>query len=677
MRIGIQYRLLLGTLLFLSTFALISGAYVQQQKIKQDKQFRIHAEIITNDLWALSHEGARSYLTLAAQVNHFQFFDLLLENGSPFVHVDGQALSGLDKLLHAVHLLPLRTLSSDILYQGHHIGSLQGGQYIRVFYPLLNIFALLLLLMLAGLFTLNLVFNRRILEEQVRERTQKHRDSERRFHDLVNLLPEMVSEADTNGNLTYANALALARFKLSAAQLCKTSIFDCIAMEQHEQARSKVSSVLKGEPQQLVEYTARAADESTFPVLIRSAPIYEKGRVCGIRSVIIDISERLSLEKQLRQAQKVEVLGLMAGGVAHDLNNILSGIINYPELILMKLPEDSPVRKHVEAIKKSGLRAAEIVADLLTVSRGVSASKVVAAPNVLVREYLESPEFIQLQHMSPEISWETDLQQDAAHILCSPIHFKKSLMNLMTNAAEAIDGPGTVSVFTITCRIEAGDPAEDALAAGTYCVLAVSDTGPGITTEDLEQIFEPFYTRKVMGKSGTGLGLTVVWNTMQDHDGNIRVHSDAGGTTFALYFPITEQKAILPAPEGELQATRGDGQKILVIDDDPQQRELAQLLLTSLNYRADAVSSGEEAIEYLRSRFVHLLLLDMLMPPGMNGLQTYKQILAIHPGQKAVIASGFSENEDVQAAKALGAAAFIKKPYIMEELGRIVYIALR
>lgn len=677
MRIGIQYRLLLGALLFLSLFTMISAAYVQQQKIKQDTQFKIHAAIIANDLWALSHEGARSYLTLAAQVNHFQYFDLLLENGSPFVHVDGQDLSGLDKLLHSVNLLPLRTMSSDILYHGRLIGSLQGGQYMRFFYPLLNIFALLLLLMLAGLFILNLVFNRRMLEEQVRERTQKYRDSERRFYDLVNLLPEMVAEADTNGNLTYANALALAGFKISTAQLRKTSIFDFIVPEQHERARLRVSNLPNGGPQQLEEYTARASDGSTFPVLIRSAPIYEKGRACGFRSVLIDISERLSMEKQLRQAQKVEVIGLMAGGVAHDLNNILSGIINYPELILMQLAEDSPVRKHVKAIKKSGLRASEIVADLLTVSRGVSARKVVSAPNVLVQEYLESPEFIQLQNMSPEISWETDLQQNASPILCSPIHFKKSLMNLMSNAAEAIDGPGTVSVSTTTCRTEAGDPAGDALAAGTYCVLVVSDTGPGITAENLEHIFEPFYTRKVMGKSGTGLGLTVVWNTMQDHDGDIRVHSDAEGTTFALYYPVTEHKAVLPAPEGELQAPRGDGRKILVVDDDPQQRELAQLLLTSLNYKTDAVSSGEEAVEYLRSRFVHLLLLDMLMPPGMNGLQTYKQILAIHPGQKAVIASGFSENEDVHAARALGAAAFIKKPYVMEELGRIVYTALR
>ena len=164
---------------------------------------------------------------------------------------------------------------------------------------------------------------------------------------------------------------------------------------------------------------------------------------------------------------------------------------------------------------------------------------------------------------------------------------------------------------------------------------------------------------------------------MQDHAGEVRVSSENNGTTFTLYFPTTDQNIQPVDPAGALQTKRGKGQKILVIDDNPQQQDIAMQLLTSLNYRVTAVSSGEEAIDYLRTRFVHLLLLDMLMPPGINGLQTYKQILTIHPKQKAIIASGFSESDDVQQVLKLGATDFIKKPYVMEQLGQVVYTALQ
>lgn len=669
-------QLAAGCFLIGIAFSLVSFAYIQHKNIQDNIRFKTHADIIKNDIWALNKSGIKSYLQLAVQANKYRYLAVLLEDDTPFFQVTGPEPTGLDHFLSLLHLLPLEKLSADIVYKNQLIGSLHGEQYVRIFYPLLNIFFFMVLTLLASLFMLYLYYNRRFLEQQVFERTQKHQASERRFHDLVNLLPEMVCETDLQGNLTYANKIALKQLNITKRELLNSSLFAFIVPEQVQHAREKFTNLIQGQEQKLDEYTVRTPDGILFPVLARSAPIYSGDEIIGIRSVIVDITERCSLEEKLHRAKRMEIIGLMAGGVAHDLNNILSGVINYPELILKKLPADSELRGQVKAIKRSGLRAADVVSDLLTVARGVAAPRTVAAPNTMINEYLNSPEFLQLQSLYPNISWKSVLDPAVVNISCSPIHVKKSIMNLVINAAEAITDSGRVTISTAVCEQDDPDQQDEVIRRKRWTVIKIHDTGPGIAPADLDHIFDPFYTRKVMGKSGTGLGLTVVWNTVQDHNGEIRVNSDERGTTFSLYFPVTDRNFTPAEPTPDLKTLRGSGEKILVIDDNPQQQDIALQILTSLNYQVSVVSSGEEAVEYLRTRFVHILLLDMLMPPGLNGLQTYKQILTIHPGQKAVIASGFSENDDVRQTLQLGAASFIKKPYVMEQLGRVIYNAL-
>ena len=636
----------------------------------------MHAQILSHDLWALNRFGVKSYLQLAARENHFRNLIVSLEDGTLFVQISSPPLSGSDKLLLSLHLLPINTFSTEIFSHGKKIGSLTGKQYSRIFYPLLNIFLVLLLIVLIAIVGFNLFQNHKILGQLVRDRTRKYRESERRFQDLVNLLPEMVAETDKRGNLTYANKMFFKQFKIPNSSLQGTNFLEYMIPQQRERGGKVFAALLQGKEHDLEEFTAQAQDGTMFPVLVRSAPILSDTGISGVRSIIIDITERCSLEEELRKAQRMEIIGMMAGGVAHDLNNILSGVINYPELILMKLPRNSELRRHVKAIKNSGLRASEVVADLLTVSRGITAEKSAANPNRLVNKYLQSPEFLKIRSLFPKLEWQTALDPDLPNISCSPVHVKKCLMNLINNAAEATRESGLITIRTESIRIKPQKSRHSSPAPGKYAVVSVSDTAPGIAEQDLEHIFEPFYTKKNLGRSGTGLGLTVVWNTMQDHRGTVRVNSTKNGTIFLLYFPAGSQEVIAPRPTADVEKFMGNGEKILVIDDDPQQRDIARQLLTSLNYTVSVVSSGEEAVAYLRTRFVHLLLLDMLMPPGMNGLQTYKQILAIHPKQKAVIASGFSANSDVKKTLQLSAAAFIKKPYTLKQLGQIMYATL-
>ena len=187
---------------------------------------------------------------------------------------------------------------------------------------------------------------------------------------------------------------------------------------------------------------------------------------------------------------------------------------------------------------------------------------------------------------------------------------------------------------------------------------------------DIGKIFEPFYTKKVMGRSGTGLGLAVVWGTVKDHDGYIDVQSEEGkGSTFTLYFPVTREESVSDQKVVSPESYMGRGESILVVDDVKEQRELATTMLSSLGYRVSAVSGGEEALAYLKTNKVDLMVLDMIMDPGMDGLETYQRVLEINPKQKAIIVSGFSETDRVKKAQELGAGAYVRKPYIREKIG--------
>ena len=261
--------------------------------------------------------------------------------------------------------------------------------------------------------------------------------------------------------------------------------------------------------------------------------------LCTLR----DVSERIRLEEQLRQAQKMEAIGALAGGVAHDLNNILAGLVSYPELLLMDLPEDSPLRKPMMTIKRSGERAAAIVKDLLTLARhGVSAVESVNL-NQVISDYFVTPEYQKLKDHYPNIRVEKRLTEDLFPIVGSSVHLLKAIANLVLNAAEAMPEGGKVVVSTENHHINGSQMGYDFLETGDYAALIVSDSGKGIASKDLARIFEPFYTNKQMGRSGTGLGMTVVWGIVKDHHGHIDVKSEEGkGCTLSLYFPATREK---------------------------------------------------------------------------------------------------------------------------------------
>jgi len=388
--------------------------------------------------------------------------------------------------------------------------------------------------------------------------------------------------------------------------------------------------------------------------------------------------ERKKLEERVARQEKMESLGRLAGGVAHDLNNILTGMVTYPDYLLWTIPdtpENKKVRDVINTVKESGERASAIVSDLLTMTRSSTAEMKPLDLNKLVEDYKKSPEYIELMNRYPRITFETLLDRDLYNILGSSHMIHKALMNLVINAAEAMPNGGKITVSTENRYVDKAINGYDSIYEGNYVVLSVADQGTGIPQEDLKRIFEPFYTKKAMGRSGTGLGLSVVWNTMQTHKGYINVQSqESVGTIFELYFPITEE-AIEQQADIPIDQYRGNNEKILVVDDIAYMRIVTSKILESLGYDVATVSSGEEAIEYIKQNPVDLIILDMIMDPGIDGCETYQRIVEIRP-TKAIIVSGYSETDRVRKAKELGAGQFLQKPYRLQDIGLAVYTEL-
>ncbi len=389
----------------------------------------------------------------------------------------------------------------------------------------------------------------------------------------------------------------------------------------------------------------------------------------ALQAIVRDITERKRLEKMLQRSQKMESLGLLASGVAHDLNNVLSGIVSYPDLLLLRLPEDSKLRKPIKQIRDSGFRAAAIVDDLLTIARGVATAREPLNLNDLIHEYLNSPELKKLQQNHPGVNMKTNLESGLFNMSGSKVHIRKVLMNLVSNAAEAIETKGSLTISTMNRYLDKPVKGYDEVKMDEYVVLSVANDGAEISSEELERIFEPFYTKKINGRSGTGLGLAVVWNVARDHEGYIDIESDENGTHFELYFPITREEISETSSSQPVQTYKGNNESILVVDDEEKQRDITSQMLDSLGYKVKAVASGEEAVAYLTEHCVDLMLLDMIMDPGINGRETYQRIKAMHPKQKAIIVSGFAETNEVKKAQKIGAGRFIKKPFTMEQIG--------
>jgi PAS domain S-box-containing protein len=425
------------------------------------------------------------------------------------------------------------------------------------------------------------------------------------------------------------------------------------------------------------EWRYRRRDGTLVPMDTVVSALYQAdGSVSGYVSVMRDITERLkaeeqkrALERQLRQAQKLEAIGTLAGGIAHDFNNILGAVIGFTELARMELPEGSPARNDLDQVLKAGLRAKDLVRQILTFSR--KGTETLAPIDVvpIVKEALKM-----LRASLPttvEIKKRLVLAKGA--VKSEPTQIHQILMNLCTNAAQAMGEQGGVLEITLAETVLNPEdlPPHELPASGPFLELAVRDSGPGIAKEVLEHIFEPYFTTKEKGL-GSGLGLSVVHGIVQRHGGWIRVESEPGaGSCFRVFLPLLNGVPVTPPPE-DWTLPRGR-EHILAVDDEKPLREILMKALDHLGYRVTATGDPREAL----TRFAEapdsfdLVITDMTMPK-LTGDRLIEEILSIRPGLPVIICTGYSDQLSETRVREIGARALLMKPFEIGALAQKV-----
>jgi len=513
------------------------------------------------------------------------------------------------------------------------------------------------------------------------------RCGEQNLNSIIKTVPDIIFRLDGTGRITFISP-AISKYTDHSDQLLGQPVFNLVVPDDLQKAQYRLNEKRTGERathgleiRLLLAPKQDGTTDSSGYFSVSAEGIYNSDNpstteFMGTQGIIRDIAEQKKLESRLIHAQKMEAIGSLAAGVAHDLNNILTGLVSYPDLLLLELPKDSPLRKRVFAIQQSGQKAAAIVQDLLTFARrGVAISEIVNV-NTIITEYLAAPEYIDRQESHPGMTLRTDFSPDLMNIKGSKVHLSKVIMNTLNNAAEAMPSGGSISISTYNTYLDTPLSVYEEIPEGEYVCCRIEDEGVGIGPDDIKKIFEPFYTNKSMKRSGSGLGMTIIWATIKDHAGFIDIQSREGeGTQFTMYLPATREIADNNGHKMVLEDYLGK-EEILIVDDVPEQIEIATKMLSKLGYNVSSARSGEAAVDFMEKHGADLIVLDMIMPGGIDGLETYKRIVSIHPGQKAIIASGYSETERVKMLRELGVETYIQKPYTLEKIGIAVRMEL-
>jgi PAS domain S-box-containing protein len=413
------------------------------------------------------------------------------------------------------------------------------------------------------------------------------------------------------------------------------------------------------------EFTYKRKDGRIINVLETVTTVRdENGDIVAYRGIQRDITEQKQLQEQLLQAQKMESIGTLAGGIAHDFNNLLGGILGYASLMKTKLPEGHQIYQYADTVERSATRAAELTAQLLAFARGGKYEMRIIDLNAIVNETLG----IIGRTFDKSIDIETHLDEQLPTIEADAGQIQQVLMNLCVNGRDAMNGHGRLIIETkVETITEEYVRAHMNAVMGTCVVLSVTDTGSGMNEEIVERIFEPFFTTKPEGE-GTGLGLSMVYGVVKNHDGYVRVYSEPGeGSTFKVYLPVNGKPKA--REKQECGAIDNGSGLVLVVDDEASIRSLARDILESYGYNVLLAEDGPEAIKLYSERGdeIDLVILDMVMPK-MSGRETFAKLKDLNPSVKALLSTGYSQNGKAKGILESGVMAFVQKPYNVNAL---------
>ena len=386
--------------------------------------------------------------------------------------------------------------------------------------------------------------------------------------------------------------------------------------------------------------------------------------------MVEDITERKILEKQLVQAQKFEAIGQLAGGVAHDFNNMIGAILGWADLGIEETELGSRLHRHFEKVRQQGLRAAALTKQLLAFAR----RQILEPRNVDLNKTVVETLSLLEKVIGSNIEIRADLPPDVALVRADPTQIEQVLMNLCINARDAMPAGGSLVIETRNMFLDERFCAAQPLAhVGDYVLLSVTDTGTGMDAATLDRIFEPFFTTKELGK-GTGLGLATVYGIVRQHGGFLQVHSEPGsGTTFSGYFPVSTEAVAAPERTEEVGPVQGGSETILLAEDHEGLRQLAVETLTTLGYTVVLAADGEQAVQefHLFRDQVRLALLDVMLPK-MSGLEVYERIRRFNPELPAIFVTGYSADVALIQKVRQEGWPVLQKPYASRVLARTV-----
>lgn len=506
-----------------------------------------------------------------------------------------------------------------------------------------------------------------------RKNEEELRRSEERYRDLVERLPVALFEADRGFRLFFANRHSFGMFGFSCDDFAKgISGLELLAPEDRDRAKINFAMQLKGVEPGTVEYTALKKDGSTFPILLHAASIVKDGEIVGLQVIIVDITERkrAELEKarheeQYQQVQKMESIGRLAGGVAHDLNNLLCPILSFSGQLLDNLDPEDVRREDVDQILFAGLRARDLVRQLLAFSRKQTLEYKPVDMNTAVIDF----EKLLRRTIREDVRIRVVVSPGTCMIMADIGQIEQVIMNLAVNAQDAMPEGGCLTIETASVDLDqqyASSHSE--VKPGAYVMLAISDTGAGIDDETGKLLFEPFFSTK--GERGTGLGLATVHGIVKQHGGNISFYSELGvGTTFKVYLPVAESIRFEEKTVRKSIDSLHGSEIVLLVEDNVQVLNLAHAILKKFGYTVLAAENGTEALTKLAAHDgpVDLLLTDVVMP-GMNGKELFARVAERFADLKVLYMSGYSSELIAHRGVLDEGIAFIQKPFTVQLL---------
>ena len=472
---------------------------------------------------------------------------------------------------------------------------------------------------------------------------QAVRVSEKYFRALIENSQDIITVLDAEGNIRFESPSIERILEYKPEELIGKNVFDFI----HSKDRKALLKVFQdglqeAGKQQKVELRFKHSDGSWRYFDAIGQNLLHIPAVQGMVINSRDVTKRKLIEEQFLQAQKMESIGRLAGGVAHDFNNVLSIILGYSELLIAKMADNDPHKEPIEAIHGAGERASTLTRQLLAFSRKQILEKKVVCINTIINDFLK----ILGKMLGEDVELKTCLEAEKGIIEADPGQIEQILMNLAVNARDAMPDGGSIIIETDDVSFNKDySEIHSGVHPGNYVMLAVTDTGTGMNDDVMEHIFDPFFTTKEKEK-GTGLGLATVYGITKQHNGQVYAYSEKNkGTTFKIYLPAGRQKIESNVVHHKTALLKHGNETIMVVDDEPLVRHLVVDILTPLGYQCLEVSSGQEALEIFKSypETIHLLLTDVIMP-GMSGRELAEKLCIRRSDLKVIFMSGYTEN---------------------------------